>query len=315
MDQNQLIQMLMQQGQQSQTQNQLNQRAQMAKMLMQGGQQTTSPIVAALSGFLGMNELQDIADKQGEVDRSAAQAEAAKDIYQIQYKEREFTESQKQFREQMAQNAKQFAEKMGLERDKFNLEKIRDAQNNALTKIADPKSGVDLLFKGASPVNDGLEKGLQWGIDKNGNRVAVPVPTLPSEKAATQKQLALEVVNRLLENKAGVKSVYGAVDRMTPNLLTSTRNAETDINALRAMTTLENLDLLKGAMSDNDIKFIQNASAGALNLETASQEGALAALESMKFTLEGRAFATEQEAEASGVKGKVLIGGRMAVIE
>jgi hypothetical protein len=323
-DANQLSALLMQGGQDKTTQNQLNQRAQLAQMLMQSGQKASNPIIAALTGFLGTNELQNIADQQGNVDRAQAEREAAKEAYKIDLGERQFSmqqeqmaEQQRQFNEQMKQTAQQFSAKIGLERDKFNLEALRDAQNNAITKVQDPKTGVDMLFKGMNPLNDGLEKGLQWGIDRDGNRVAVPIAVAPNERAATQKQLALETVTRLLQNKSGVKSVYGAVDRITPNISEESRNAETDINALRAMLTLDNLELLKGAMSDNDIKFIQNVSAGSLSLDTADQGGALKALEGMKYTLEGRSFASEQEAEAAKLpKGtKILVGGKMAVVD
>ena len=317
-----LAQLLMQQ----QSQGKLNRKADLAQMLLQNGQKTTNPLVAALSGFVGTHELSNIADKQGELDtakmryeieqqQQEKETEAQRYERQMGLREQQFAESQRQFNEQMKQNSQQFAANISLQREKFNAAAIRDAQNNAITKIQDPKTGNDLLFKGVEPVTQGLDKGMQWAIDKEGKRLAVPIPTQPSEKALAQKQLTLELVNRLLQNKDGVKSVYGAVDRLTPNLLTSTRNAETDINALRAITTLENLSLLKGSMSDNDIKFIQNASTGALNQETASQEGALAALEAMKFALEGRSFATEAEAEASGLRGKVLIGGRPAEID
>jgi len=91
-DQN-LINMLQQQGNTSQ--NQLNQRAQMAQLLMQGGQKTTSPIVAALSGFLGMNEMQSIADQQGEVDKLAAQTKAAEKIDELKFRDKDFAIKEK----------------------------------------------------------------------------------------------------------------------------------------------------------------------------------------------------------------------------
>lgn len=282
----------MQGGQDKTTQNQLNQRAQIAQMLLQSGQKTTNPIIAALTGFLGTNELQSIAGQQGDVDRKAAEREAAKDIYKIDVQERQMSEQQRQFNEQMKQSAEQFNAKIGLERAKFNMEAIRDAQNNAITKIQDPRTGVDLLFKGLNPLNDGLEKGMQWGVDKDNNRVAVPIPVAPNEKASMQKQMTLEVVDRLINNKSGVKSVVGVVDRLTPNLSPSSRQAETDIEQLKALLTFENLSALKGAMSDKDLQFITNVSAGQFNLDTASEKGVRNALVKMREVLAKKEDAT-----------------------
>lgn len=315
MDANQLSQLLMQNS--GTSQNQLNQRAQLANMLLQSGQKTSSPIVAALAGFLGTNELQNIADQQGAVDKTAAEKEAAKDIYNMQYKERAFEEDKRQFNEQMKQNAQQFAAKIGLEREKFNAEAIRDARNNAITKIADPKTGTDLLFQGLKPLTEGLEKGMQWGIGKDGNRVAVPIPQVQSEKASAQKDLALQTVNRLLNNKSGVLSIYGALDRITPNITEAARNAETDINMLSSLLTVENLGLLKGVLSDTDIKILQRVGAGEIALDTASQGGAWDALNRMQLVLSDRSFSSESAAESSGLpKGtRVLINGRIAEID
>lgn len=56
-------------------QNALNRQAQMANMLLQGGQATTNPLVAALSGFMGARQLGNIADEQARLDEAEMRRE------------------------------------------------------------------------------------------------------------------------------------------------------------------------------------------------------------------------------------------------
>lgn len=84
-----LAQILMQQ----QSQGQLNRKADLAQMLLQSGQRTTNPLVAALSGFIGTRELSNIADKQGALD-------TAKIAYEIEQQQKaKETEAQRYERE------------------------------------------------------------------------------------------------------------------------------------------------------------------------------------------------------------------------
>lgn len=279
-----LAQILMQQ----QSQGKIDRQAELAKMLLQNGQQVTNPLVAALSGFVGTHELGRLADKQGQLDAAKLgfqleQQQQQQDIEQQRFdrqmglQEQRMQQQQQQFSQQMQQNAQQFAANLSLQREKFNAEAIRDAQKNAITKVTDPKTGNDLLFKGAKPMTDGLEKGFQWAADKDGNMVAAPIPTQPSEKASQVKDLVKETAKRLLGNKYGLGAQFGVYDRYTPNLTDAAMDAETDLNQLRSLLTAENLDLMTGVLSESDLKVIANVAGGGI-AETATTEGATEAI-------------------------------------
>jgi hypothetical protein len=161
-----------------------------------------------------------------------------------------------------------------------------DAKIDEVSKVPSKDGQFDLLFKDNKPVTDGLDKGLQWGVDKQGNRLAVPIATVPNEKAQVVKDQTLDLVNSILNNEDGLNSVYGAVDQFMPNLLSSTRRAQTDINQLKNILTAENLDLMSGVLSETDIKIIAGIAGGQL-ADTNTQEGVRQALQKLKVSLEG----------------------------
>lgn len=248
--------------------------AKLAQLLLQQSNTTRNPLVAALTGFTGGVAL-------GNIGRVTAEQEAAEKAKEAELKEREF----------------------GLEEDKLGLLKGETAANirlanartrkvlsemsqGGLTLQQDQKTGNTLLFKGNAPVTDGLDKGMQWAVNPEGQRVAVPIPAEPSEKAAAIKDNTLAVAKRLLKNKEGIKSNFGAVDKFLPNVTSDAMQAETDLNQLRALLTVENLGLMSGVLSETDIKILQNVAGGGL-ADTATQEGAVKAIEDIVRGLGG----------------------------
>ena len=277
-------------------------------LLQQASDRSVHPLARGLAAYFGSKASKDIDRERTKTEESIAAQKAEAEQRKIDMenklfglKEREVgigeerldAESKRADREfllkekDLEQRAKQFDQTLNLNREQFNAKQQRDADNNAVTKIRDEGKQVDLLFKGNAPVTDGLEKGLQWGVDDDGNRVAVPIPTQPDEKAAAQKELALETVNRLLNNEDGVKGNFGALDKFLPNTRESTMQAETDLNQLRSLLTVENLGLMSGVLSETDIKIIQNVAGGGI-ADTASEKGALEALRRLKKALSGK---------------------------
>jgi len=152
MDANQISQLLMQGGQQKATQGQLDRRAQLAQMLLQSGQQPSSPIVAALTGFIGTHELQNVARQQGNVDRAQMEREAAKEVYGINVQERQLgmqeqqmQEQQRQFNERMRQDAEQFQQTMQMKARELN-ESLMIKMQEAASKLTTGEEAVDKAF-------------------------------------------------------------------------------------------------------------------------------------------------------------------------
>lgn len=172
-----------------------------------------------------------------------------------------------------------------------------------LTKRKSRDGKIDLLFDGNAPLNEGLEKGLQWGEDKKGNRVAVPIPTQQNDKAKGLKTQTLNIVNRLVKNVDGVNSIFGALDNITPNFVGTTREAQTDMNQLINILTSENLDIMSGVLSETDIKIIAGIAGGQF-ASTNTQEGARAALIELQKTLKDADIGKKKAADAATLKSK-----------
>lgn len=175
--------------------------------------------------------------------------------------------------------------------------------SGGVTRRKSKDGKIDLLFEGNAPLNEGLEKGLQWGEDKEGNRVAVPIPTQQNDKAKGLKTQTLNIVNRLVKNVDGVNSIFGALDNITPNFVGTTREAQTDMNQLINILTSENLDIMSGVLSETDIKIIAGIAGGQF-ASTNTQEGARSALIELQGTLKAADAGKKKAADASTLKAK-----------
>ncbi len=84
-----------------------------------------------------------------------------------------------------------------------------------------------------------------------------------SRKAEILKDETFNIINRLLSNKEGVKAASGT-SAYLPSFTDKTLDAEADLETLRSMLTIENLGIMKGVLSETDMKVLQALSAGGL---------------------------------------------------
>lgn len=301
--------------------------AQLAKILLQQSQATQNPLVAALTGFVGASALSNIGESHAEMQAEEQAKEQAMQAAMMDMKKEAFELEKNKFelearkldetlalesegrqlkRDELNQKADQFAQNLQLQKDQFNQKLLRDAQENAITKIP-ADNGIDLLFKGNAPITTGLEKGMQWGVTNQGKRIAVPIAKEPTQKAQQIKELALDTVNRLLKNKDGVKKNFGVFDQYTINVFDDARQAQTDLNQLRSILTAENLDLMTGVLSETDIKILQNVAGGGL-AETATEEGVLRTLEDLKSTFAKSSSVPSMNVTAGGGSQFKILG-------
>ena len=78
-----------------------------------------------------------------------------------------------------------------------------------------------------------------------------------------QKQAkAQEIVNLVdsISSDANLSRVLGPIDSRTPTFLPGSINVESKIAQLKSLTQLANMGVMKGVLSDSDMKVIQNAS-------------------------------------------------------
>ncbi len=110
-------------------------------------------------------------------------------------------------------------------------------------------------------------KGAQEGAKTAATEAAKfnsPEAATNREKALNVKREALVVVNRLINNKEGVMANRGGISSKIPNIRDSSVNAAADLETLTSMLTTENLGLLKGVLSDTDMKVLSDIAAGGL---------------------------------------------------
>jgi hypothetical protein len=114
------------------------------------------------------------------------------------------------------------------------------------------------------------------------------------------KQKALEATQRLIGvynpetktykggNESGVRANRGGVSTLFPNVSDSAVDAAADLETLSNLLTTENLGLLKGVLSDTDMKVLASIGSGELQ---GSDEKALGAIRRMQQALSGKVAA------------------------
>jgi hypothetical protein len=115
------------------------------------------------------------------------------------------------------------------------------------------------------------------------------------------KQKALEATFRLvgnptakagtpeaLGNVSGVRANRGGISTLFPNISNSAVDAEADLTTLSNLLTTENLGLLKGVLSDTDMKVLASIGSGEIQ---GSDEKAIGAIRRMQQALSGKVAA------------------------
>jgi len=115
------------------------------------------------------------------------------------------------------------------------------------------------------------------------------------------KQKALEATYRLVGNPSakagtpeaagnvsGVKANRGGLSAIFPNIGNAAVDAEADLSTLTNLLTTENLGLLKGVLSDTDMKVLASIGAGEIQ---GSDEKTLGAIRRMQTALSGKVAA------------------------
>lgn len=99
------------------------------------------------------------------------------------------------------------------------------------------------------------------------------------------KTKALDAVNRLLANPSGVRANRGGISTMFPNISNSAVDAAADLENVANLLTTENLGLLKGVLSDTDMRVLASIGAGELQ---GSDKKVMGALRRMESALSGK---------------------------
>lgn len=163
-------------------------------------------------------------------------------------------------------------------------------------KVVDTGSGYSTInqFTGqADPVSGGLknltpqqmvEKAIEEREAQDGFNRGLDVKR--KALAAVERLVGKENAQGELEggNIEGVRSNRG-LSSWLPNLTTEAIDAQADLDALTNLMTTENLGLLKGVLSDTDMRVLQSIGAGELQ---GSDKKVLGALRRMRAALTGQ---------------------------
>jgi len=151
------------------------------------------------------------------------------------------------------------------------------------------------------------------GVDADGNPTA-PVGGGPNQKAMDVKTTAFDVANRLLDNAEGVRANRGGVSTIFRNMSDSSINAEADLDTLASLLTTENLGLLKGVLSDTDMKVLKDIGAGGLK---GADEQVLKNLAAIRDKLGGQigAAPTPEADPLAGARAAIAAGADPAAVK
>ena len=114
-----------------------------------------------------------------------------------------------------------------------------------------------VLDPNGNPVSVVKGRQLPRGFRPYSATSAVPIPFNDDEKVAT-KQAIRDVATKLLADK-GLGSIYGPLDKYTPDLSEDASGRAADVERLSFLLTLENLGKMKGILSDTDIRILSSA--------------------------------------------------------
>lgn len=127
------------------------------------------------------------------------------------------------------------------------------------------------------------------------------------------KQKALEATYRLVGNPlakkgtpefegniSGVRANRGGISTLFPNVFNSAVDAEADLTTLSNLLTTENLGLLKGVLSDTDMKVLASIGSGEI---AGSDEKAIGAIKRMQQALSGK-VAAGRAVQSQGFNGQ-----------
>lgn len=157
----------------------------------------------------------------------------------------------------------------------------------------------------------GVYNPIQGGISPVGGGMITPSPAQQADLDAKAreaedmfnrgldvKQKALEATYRLVGNPnakpdsdefkgniSGVRANRGGFSQMLPNFSNAAVDAEADLTTLENLLTTENLGLLKGVLSDTDMKVLASIGSGEIK---GSDKKAIGAIRRMQESLSGK---------------------------
>ncbi len=126
---------------------------------------------------------------------------------------------------------------------------------------AEARARAEAKFRPAAGGGAGfsLSEG-QTRFDGSGNQIAtVPKAASASGDPVSAARQVSEAASALLKHP-GRPSAFGVIDARLPTFRQATRDAEILRDRVKAMLTMENMNKMKGVLSDSDMKILQQAS-------------------------------------------------------
>lgn len=145
-------------------------------------------------------------------------------------------------------------------------EKLTEAQANAAdrraaaaTRFTEPKTS-EQIWVVRNGVPTPIAKGTAQAGDVPYDEVAVRQKNGPTDTKAEDNAAEVVRLATALKNHAGFGGAFGVVSARMPTFSQNTADAEVLLDSLKSRLTLENMGVMKGVLSDSDMKIIKAAS-------------------------------------------------------
>lgn len=109
------------------------------------------------------------------------------------------------------------------------------------------------------------------------------------EKGMEVRRRAVALVDNLLDpqRRDALESATGSIQGMLPSVRQSSADFEVDLEALNALLTSENLDMMSGVLSESDIKILRDVASGGLDMRSSAPR-IINRLQQIKSSLQSR---------------------------
>jgi len=147
------------------------------------------------------------------------------------------------------------------------LSKAKEALAEFLPPNVDPYMATDKQYVEAAEARKRykLETNPSYAFRMQQREEQQQAETVENDKAIDFASDTYDIAQRLLDS-SGLEDAVGTVQGRLPSFDSNTVDFENDLEFLTSRLTKENLGIMKGVLSDNDIRILTNIGAGELKL-------------------------------------------------
>lgn len=186
--------------------------------------------------------------------------------------------------------------------EQAHMRQLYGDELTARAALAKDGGGADEILS----ISEAKDLGVPYGTTKSQAISMGKTPGVGGGGGADIAKEGLTVIEELLKNSAGFERAVGIGDIIPTLPGSSGTDFKNNVNRLKALLTLDNLKLLKGAMSDKDLAFL--LSVGTSLNTNMSKEAFANELTNIKTKLQGASLGGSTSGGSSGGTGGGQVG-------